>query len=111
MLMVTGAVVVAVGHEIVITHPSGSTEPAWIGAILGGPMFLVGRSIFEYVVFSRVSRSRLIGTGLLVGASPAMVLVPPLTVAIVAAAVLAGIVKADARRSRRRPAEPPSPPR
>ncbi|MBQ0893997.1 low temperature requirement protein A [Micromonospora sp. U56] len=112
LLMVIGIVAVAVGYELVIEHPFGRTDSAWIGVILGGPvLFLAGRALFEYAVFARVSRSRLIGALVLAGISPAMILLPPLAVAITAAVVLAGIATSDGLRAKGRPPEPPSPPR
>jgi low temperature requirement protein LtrA len=112
LLMVAGVVAIAVGYELVITHPFGHTDTAWIAVILGGPaLFLVGRAIFEHAVFARVSRSRLIGLVVLTAIAPAMVLVPPLVVAVAAALVLVGIAVTDAARARGRPPEPPSTPR
>ncbi|WP_349876158.1 low temperature requirement protein A [Micromonospora sp. HUAS YX12] len=112
LLMVAGIVAAAVGYELVIEHPSGHTDSAWIGVILGGPvLFLAGRAFFEYAVFARVSRSRLIGALVLAGISPAMILLPPLAVAITAAVVLAGIVTSDGLRAKGRPPELASPPR
>ncbi|MDG4809505.1 low temperature requirement protein A [Micromonospora sp. WMMD1120] len=111
VLMITGIVAVAVGYEIVITHPFGHTEPDWIVAIFGGPiLFLAGRALMEHAVFARVSRSRLIGALVLAGISPAMIFVPPLTVAVAAVAVLAGIATADVLRARGKPPERPSVP-
>jgi hypothetical protein len=57
-----------------------------------------------------VSRDRVIGVLVLAAISPAMILVPPLIVAIAAAVVLAGVAVADSAVSWRRPVEPPSPP-
>jgi low temperature requirement protein LtrA len=112
LLMVTGIVAIAVGYELVIEHPSGHLDPAWIAVILGGPaLFLAGRATFEHAVFARVSRSRLIGLIVLVAMAPAMVLVPPLPVAVTAALVLAGVAISDVARTRGHPPEPPSPPR
>jgi len=112
LLMVAGIVAIAVGYELVIKHPFGHTDSAWIGVILGGPvLFLAGLALFEYAVFARVSRSRLIGALVLAGISPAMVLLPLLAVAITAAVVLAGIVTSDELRAKGRPPELPSPPR
>ena len=97
--------------ELVIAHPLGHTPPAWIAVILGGPaLFLAGRALFEYVVFARVSRDRPIGLLILAALTLAMLLVPPLIVALAATAVLAGIAVCDAARARGRPSEPPSPP-
>jgi low temperature requirement protein LtrA len=112
LIMVVGIVVISVGDELVISHPFGSTQPAWIAVILGGPaLFLAGRALFEYAVFSRVSRSRVIGVAVLAIISPAMLVLPPLAVAGAAAIVLAGVVASDAARARGRPPELPSPPR
>ena len=62
LVMVAGIVATAVGDELVIAHPLGHTQPAWVAVILGGPaLFLAGRARFEYAVFGRVSRDRPIG--------------------------------------------------
>ncbi|MET7806567.1 low temperature requirement protein A [Micromonospora chersina] len=112
VIMVAAVVAVAVGDELVITHPLGHSEPAWIAVILGGPaLFLAGRAIFEYAVFGRVSLARVIGALALVALTPAMRPVPPLAVATVAALILACVGVADEVRTRGRPSEPPSPPR
>lgn len=111
LVMVAGIVVTAAGDELVIAHPLEHTQPAWIAVILGGPaLFVAGRARFEYAVFSRVSRNRPIGLLVLAALAPAMLLVPPLMVALAATAVLAGIAVSDAARARGRPPEPPSPP-
>lgn len=111
LLMLAGIVLIAVGDELVITHPYGHTDPAWIAVILGGPaLFVAGRAIFEYGVFGRVSLSRVIAVLVLAALTPGMRLGPPLSVAIAATLVLAGIVIADATRSRGHPKEQPSPP-
>jgi low temperature requirement protein LtrA len=108
VLMVVGVVIVAVGYEVVITRPWGRSDAAWVGVIFGGPiLFLAGRVLFEHAVFGRVSRSRPIGGLMLASASPVMILLPPLAVGIIAAAVLAGIVGYDARRAKRSAPEAP----
>jgi low temperature requirement protein LtrA len=110
-VMAAGIVTIAVGDELVIRHPFGHADSAWIVVILAGPaLFLAGRSTFEYAVFGRVSAPRVIGTLVLVGIIPAMRLAPLLAAATAAALVLAGVAVADAVRTRRLPAEPPSPP-
>ena len=109
-VMVAGLVAISAGDELVITHPAGRTQPAWIAVILGGPaLFLAGRSMFEYAVFSRVSLDRVIGVLVLAAVSPAMIFAPPLLAAVTAAVVLAGVAIADTARARRHPDEPPSP--
>lgn len=110
VLMVAGIVAVAVGFEIVIDHPFGRTDAAWIFVIIGGPiLFLVGRALAEHAVFNRVSRSRSIGALVLVGVAPAMVFLPPLAAAVVAAVVLGCIAIADTMRARENPPERPHP--
>ena len=119
VIMIAGIVTIAVGDELVITHPLGHPNLAWLPVILGGPaLFLAGRAIFEYAVFGRVSRPRVIGALALLVITPAMALVPPLAVATTAAFILAvvatlilfGVAASDVARTRRRPSEPPSPP-
>jgi low temperature requirement protein LtrA len=120
VIMVAGIITIAVADELVIQHPSGRPHPAWIAVIIGGPaLFLVGRDTFEYTVFGRPSRPRVIGTLALLAITPAMTLVPPLAVAAAAAIVLAcvvafiltGVAVSDAVRTRRLPSERPQPPR
>jgi low temperature requirement protein LtrA len=109
-VMVAGTIAISVGDELVITHPAGHTQPAWIAVILGGPaLFLAGRAVLEYVVFSRVSSDRVIGVLVLAAVSPAMIFAPPLLAALTATIVLAGVAIADTARARRHPGEPPSP--
>ena len=112
LIMLAGIVATAVGDELVIAHPFGHTQPAWVAILLGGPaLFLAGLARFEYGVFSRVSRNRPIGLLVLAALTPAMLFMPPLVAALAAATVLAGIAVTDAARARGRPPEPPSPPR
>jgi low temperature requirement protein LtrA len=106
-VMVTGLVAISVGDELVITHPAGHIRSAWIAVILGGPvLFLAGRAMLEYAVFSRVSRGRVIGVLVLAAVSPAMISAPPLLAATV---ILAGVAITDTARARRYPGEQPSP--
>ncbi|GAA5186342.1 low temperature requirement protein A [Rugosimonospora acidiphila] len=110
VIMVGGIVLTAVGQELVIAHPLAHRRSAWTAVILGGPaLFLVGRALFEYAVFARVSRDRPIGLLVLAAMTPAMLLLPPLPAATAATAVLTGIAVADANRARGRLPEPPSP--
>jgi low temperature requirement protein LtrA len=111
LVMVAGTVVIAVGDELVIAHPLGNTQLAWVAVILGGPaLFLTGRAMLEYAVFARVSRNRPIGLLVLAAMAPAVLLLPPLLAATAAALALAAIAILDAARAREHPLEPPSPP-
>ena len=103
LLMVAGIVAIAAGEALVVEHPVETTDPTWIPVLIGGPtVFLAGRALFEYAVFSYVSPARWIALAVLVLAAPVMVMVPPLAVTIVAAVMLAGVAVADALRARRR---------
>jgi low temperature requirement protein LtrA len=115
-IMAAGIITIAVADELVIQRPLGYTDAGQITVILGGPaLFLVGRATFEYAVFGRVSRPRLIGALALLAATPAMRLVPPLAAATTAAAVLAvvaalilvGIAVSDVAPAQQSPFKPP----
>lgn len=111
LVIVTGVVATAVGYDLMIGQPYGQTDPAWLAVILGGPaLFLAGRGRLEYEVFGRVSRSRVIGVLVLATSVPGLLRAPALAVAVAATLVLAGVSVSDALRTRRNPAEPPSPP-
>jgi low temperature requirement protein LtrA len=113
LIMIAGIVAFSVEKKLVIAHPFGHTQPAWISVLFGGPaLFLIGRAIFEYAVFNRVSRNRVIGVLVLAAISPAMIVLPPLAVCIAADLVLAAVAISDAIHTPvGRPPEPPSPPR
>ncbi|GAA4563488.1 low temperature requirement protein A [Micromonospora coerulea] len=113
LLMVAGVVTTAAGFDLVLHQPAGGRmPPAWAAVILGGPaLFLVGRALFEYEVFSRVSLSRPGGLlALLTVVAPVALFLPPLFASLGATLVLAGVAVADYLRSRGRPPEDPSPP-
>nr|WP_269459258.1 low temperature requirement protein A [Micromonospora echinaurantiaca] len=110
MLMVLGIVLVAVGYEIVLAHPGGHVRPAWLVAILGGPIiFVVGRIVLERVVFNRLARRRLVGIATLAAAALPLIFTTPLIVAIGALAILLGMALADARQAWGRPPEDAAP--
>ena len=110
-VMVGGVVAISVGDELAITHPYGHIQPAWVAVILGGPaIFLAGRSVFEYAVFSRVSWDRVLGIMVLGAISPAMLRTSPLLASLAATVVLAGVAAVDEAHVWRHPGEPPRPP-
>ncbi|MEU2616451.1 low temperature requirement protein A [Micromonospora sp. NPDC007271] len=110
--MILGIINTAIGYKLTISHPLGHTKLAWVIVILGGPaLYAAGRAHFEYVVFARVSRPRIIGVIILVLAAPPMLLLPPVLVSLTAALVLSGIAVTDATRARGKPLEAPSPPK
>jgi low temperature requirement protein LtrA len=102
LVMIAGLVVTSVGAELVLQHPFGHHRAATTLTILGGPaLFLAGRTVLEYAVFHRLSRSRLLGLLVLACLLPPMLLVPPLPIAVAAAAVLTGIVVQDTMHEHR----------
>jgi low temperature requirement protein LtrA len=108
--MICGIVTNSVGHEIIQAYPSGHTDPVWLVTIIGGPVwYLAGRAVLERVVFSRISRRRLLGIAvLLLLAAPSLV-APPTAAAVATGLVLLAIAVADTRHSWNRPTERPSP--
>ncbi|MDH6465318.1 low temperature requirement protein LtrA [Micromonospora sp. A200] len=110
ILMVLGIVLVATGYETVLAHPGGPVRPAWLVAILGGPIvYVVGRIVLERVVFNRLARRRLIGIAALVAAALPLAFTTPLIAATGALAIILGMALADARQAWGRPPEAPSP--
>jgi low temperature requirement protein LtrA len=110
LVMLAGVFIGAVGADLVISHPSGRTAPAWAIVILGGPaLYLAGRAGFEYAVFGRVSWDRPAGVLVLAVLIPVALHVSSLLTAVAVLVVLVGVVVVDAARARRHPAEPPSP--
>jgi low temperature requirement protein LtrA len=96
LVMIAGLVVGSVGAELVLNHPFGHPRASATLTILGGPaLFLAGRTILEYSVFRRLSKSRLLGLLVLACLVPPMLFVPPLPVAVAVAVVLTGIVVQD----------------
>ncbi|MGS2616759.1 low temperature requirement protein A [Micromonospora sp. LZ34] len=110
LIIVAGILVVAVGSHLVLTRQFGETPASWVAVILGGPaLFLVGRALLDYTVFGRVSRSRIAGLLLLAAGAPAMSLLPPVLVALLAMTVLALIAAANLVSTRRRTRTPMPP--
>jgi low temperature requirement protein LtrA len=87
-IMVAGVIVVAVGIDRTIHHPTGSTatETAWV--ILAGPaIYLAGIALFKYTLWKRIPWPPLIGiTALALLALPAIA-VNPLVLSAAAALV------------------------
>ena len=110
-LMILGVAATAAGHELVQLHPTVRTHLSWLALIVGGPAtFVAGRAVLEWVVFSRVSRSRLLGIAALLVLAVPLAFAPSLGVVAAVSVVLLAIAAADARRGARNPAEAPAPP-
>jgi low temperature requirement protein LtrA len=110
IIMIGGLVVTSVGDALVLEHPLGHPRAAATVTILGGPaVFLAGRYLLGYIVFSVVDTSRLIVLLALALLVLPELFLPPLVNAIAVGAVLTGIVIVDSRRSPRAPVSPPGP--
>ncbi|MBE1487455.1 low temperature requirement protein A [Plantactinospora soyae] len=104
LVMVAGTVLISTGISLVIDDPWRSTPVAWILVLFGGPaLFLLGTCLFDYVVAGRILWSRVVAIVALVAIGPAMPLLPPLGIMIVANAVLLLTLVADVTGPQRRP--------
>lgn len=92
ILIVGGIIVVAVGDELVLRHPSGHDGHTNLGtaaAIVGGPLlYLIGNALFKRLSAPNLPLSHLVGIGLLVLLAPAALITTPLALAAGAAVIL-----------------------
>ncbi|MFE0529853.1 low temperature requirement protein A [Micromonospora parva] len=110
LIMVAGLVLAAAGTTLVIDDPLHPAHPAWGAIMLGGTaLFLVGRSLLAYTVFSRVSWTRPIGIILIGLLAPAIPVLPQFTVMAFITFILLAIALADSLNfgTRPGPAAPP----
>ncbi|MEG3633821.1 low temperature requirement protein A [Micromonospora palythoicola] len=111
LVMVLGVLLTGVGYELVIVKPFDRVEPAWLVFIVGGPaLFLLGRARFEYEIFARVSRARVLMMLALLGSAPLLLLGTPMLALSVVAAGLAVVAVVDGLRARDQPMEPSASP-
>lgn len=95
-VLVAGIVTAAVGDHLVLSHPSGHTEPATAWVLIGGPaLFLAGAILFQFGALGRWSAIRIAGLALM---ALVVLLVPVATPLVVSAAttvilVLVGFVE------------------
>ena len=89
MPIVAGIVVVAVGDELVLAHPSGHADAKTVISLLGGPLlFLVGVILFKHTIHGRWQLSHLVGIAALIALSPFGHLLSPLILSSITTAVL-----------------------
>ncbi|GAA5182705.1 low temperature requirement protein A [Rugosimonospora acidiphila] len=106
LVIVAGIVITAVGDRIDLAHSLTPVRLAWVLASVGGPaLFVAGRALFEYTVFSGVSWSRPAGLAALAALVPLAYFphAPTLVVALVVNAILLAVVVIDAVTSPVRP--------
>jgi low temperature requirement protein LtrA len=111
VVMVAGVILTAVNDQLVIRRPYGDTPTAWGVVMLGGPaVFLIGRGLLDYTVFSRLSWSRPVGLVVLAAVAPAVQFMPPLLVAWATTLTLFGIAVSNLIAVRAYPPRPTPPP-
>jgi len=66
LLLVAGIIVVAVGDELVLAHPTGHADAKTAAVLIGGPaLYLAGNLLFKRVSARHFALSHLVGLGLL----------------------------------------------
>ena len=94
-VMVAGVIVIAVGIEKTVAHPTGPTSAAVAGVILGGPaLFLAGNAVFKLALLGHVPHSRLLAILALGLLAPLAIVASPLALSAAAAVVVAAIALA-----------------
>jgi low temperature requirement protein LtrA len=105
--IVAGIVVSAVADELVLAHPDGHVDAAFIATTLGGAtLFLLGNLAFKAVLWGRSPLSHLVGFGLLALAGAFASVMSPLGLATAVMAIL--VVVAAWETLSLRPAGDPS---
>ncbi|MFG3699351.1 low temperature requirement protein A [Micromonospora sp. NPDC047620] len=120
MIFAAAYVLIQVGRALFVTVAMHGQEVTigslqqfltWSAVILCGPaIYLAGRARLDYLSFSRVALSRVIGLLLLVALAPVVAFLPPILIAVVAVVILTGIAVTDAVSWKVRPSEPTPPP-
>jgi low temperature requirement protein LtrA len=89
MPIVAGIVVVAVGDELVLAHPSGHADAKTVISLVGGPLlFLVGAILFKHTIHGWYQLSHLVGIAALAAVAPFGHLLSPLILSSITTAVL-----------------------
>jgi low temperature requirement protein LtrA len=89
MPIVAGIVVVAVGDELVLAHPSGHSDAKTVISLVGGPLlFLVGVILFKHTIHGRWQLSHLVGIAALVALAPFGHVLSPLILSSITTAIL-----------------------
>lgn len=79
LLLVAGIIVVAVGDELVLAHPTGHTDLKTAAVLLGGPaLYLFGNMLFKRTTADRFPLSHQVGLGLLLVLVAAVPVLSPL---------------------------------
>jgi low temperature requirement protein LtrA len=109
-VMISGVLIASIGYQLTIIDPYSRSTVGWAVIVLGPVLFIAGRARFEYEVFGRVSKSRIVALLVLAAMVPLAIPAPQLATALAVAVVLLGVAVADARRAYGRPPERARPP-
>jgi low temperature requirement protein LtrA len=107
LVSVAGLIAVAVGNELVITHPHDQTSVALSLVLFGGPLlYLLSQTVYLWAVIGRRSRPRLAGLAALAVAGGLSQLLPAyaalgLVTTILLMLVVSVVREQDATSSRR----------
>jgi len=95
-IMVAGVIVVAVAVDLTIAHPGGTTPPAAVAVLLGGPaIYLAGDALLKYSLMRKVPWPGLAGIAVLALLSLTAGTAGPLALSIAAALVVAALAVAS----------------
>jgi low temperature requirement protein LtrA len=88
-LPIVAGIVVSAGDELLLAHPDGHVGGKEILSILGGPLlYLIGTILFKHAIRGIYQLSHLVGIGLFIALIPFGSRFTPLSLAVVAAAIL-----------------------
>ena len=91
-IMVGGVIVVAVGVDLTVAHPSGHGSWGVALTVMGGPaLYLAGNALFTVSLARAVPWSRIAGIALLAALAPVGVGASPLAAGAAATAVMVGL--------------------
>ena len=97
--MVAGIIVTAVGDELALSDPTGTTALVTAATVLGGPaLFVAGHALFKAVLFHTVSVPRLVAVAALGLLAPTAMVVTPLTLSLLATLVVGALAARDVWR-------------
>ena len=89
LVLVAGIIVVAVGDELVLAHPTGHADVKTAAVLLGGPaLYLIGNLLFKRTSAKHFPLSHLVGLGLLALLVPAAAVASPLLLSCATTLVL-----------------------
>jgi low temperature requirement protein LtrA len=94
-VILAGLIALAVGNELVILHPYGSTPLRLALLLFGGPLlYLLMQTGYLWSVTHDLSRARAAGIVVLIGGGGLALVIAPFAALVLVAAILAGLVVA-----------------